>query len=84
MIWWQELIGYLGMIFIVVSFLMKKVTLLRFLNVIGGALSCIYGLLTKTYPTMALNLILVCINFSFPVRYYIHAKKEDKDNNLTE
>ena len=67
MIWWQEVIGYAGMAFIIVSFLMKKVTLLRLLNVIGGALSCIYGLLTKTYPTMALNLILVCINFAMPI-----------------
>lgn len=67
------------MAFLVVSFLMKKVTLLRLLNLIGGVLCCIYGLLTKTYPTMALNLILVIINFSVLVRYIIKKNKENKE-----
>lgn len=76
-----EIIGYLGMSFVITSFLTRKITLLRFLNVIGGTLSCLYGALSFFYlkeaglPTMILNLILVTINVSMPIRWYIHHKK---------
>ena len=73
---WFDIIGYLGMLFVVCSFLMKNIRWLRLLNVIGGILSCVYGFLTKTYPTAVLNLILVTINISFPIKYIIGKNKE--------
>lgn len=77
-----EIIGYLGMVFVISSFLTRKITLLRFLNVIGGILSCLYGALSffilkeAGLPTMILNLILVTINVSMPIRWIINQKKQ--------
>ena len=72
-----DIIGYVGMAFVIVSFLMKDIRWLRFFNLIGGVLSCSYGILTKTYPTAALNFVLVCINTSFPISYYIKNRKKN-------
>ena len=71
-----EVVGYVGMAFVVISFGMKNIRLLRILNTIGAVLCCVYGFVTKTYPTAALNVMLIIINASFPVRYLIAMKKK--------
>ncbi len=79
-----EAIGYLGMAFVILSFLMKGMKLLRIFNIIGGLLCLAYGIITKTYPTAVLNLILVCVNMSFPIRFYIISKKKEKEEKADE
>lgn len=66
-----DILGYLGMGFVVLSFTMKNITWLRIVNIIGAILSAIYGIITKTYPTMCLNLILFLINSYFLIVYFI-------------
>lgn len=73
----NEVLGYLGMTFVLISFLMKDIKWLRGLNIVGGTLSCIYGILTKTYPTAVLNLLLVIINVVFLVKAHINTKKNN-------
>lgn len=79
-----EAVGYLGMAFVVLSFLMKGMKLLRLFNIIGGSLCFIYGIITKTYPTAVLNLILVCVNISFLIRICIENKKKGKEEKADE
>lgn len=67
----NELLGYAGMLFVVMSFAMKDITWLRILNIIGAVLSCAYGFLTKTYPTAILNLILTIINIIYLISYFV-------------
>lgn len=57
-----ELVGYIGMFLVILSFLFKDIKLIRIVNASGAVLSCIYGYCTKTYPTAILNLILLVIN----------------------
>lgn len=59
---WIEVIGYIGMALVLGSFLMKKVHLIRLVNVCGAILSLTYGILTKTWPTAVLNGALIIIN----------------------
>ncbi len=59
---WIEIIGYVGMAFVLVSFMMKKVKWIRILNMVGAVLSCLYGILTLTIPTACLNGSLLIIN----------------------
>lgn len=66
-----DILGYLGMGFVVLSFTMKNIIWLRVVNIIGAILSAIYGLITKTYPTMCLNLILFLINSYFLIIYFV-------------
>ena len=83
----NEIIGYVGMAFVVSSFFMQNIRWLRILNVIGGTLCCIYGFVTNTLPTALLNLILVCINVSMPIRWVIKTerrKRKERNENKNE
>lgn len=61
-----EIIGYLAMVTVSCSFLLKDVIKLRFVNAIGCSLFIIYGFLTNAYPVIGLNIFVVSIN-----SYYI-------------
>lgn len=69
-----EILGYLGMALVVLSFTMKNIVLLRVINISGALLSGIYGYITKTYPTGILNTILFIINSYYLIRYYLDRK----------
>ena len=73
---WYEIIGYAGMAFVVASFLFKKILVLRFLNLVGAILCAIYGILTKTWPTLALNASLALINGIYLTYYSIQQQKK--------
>jgi len=64
MIWWVELIGYLGMATILTSFAFRKMTVVRCINLVGCTISIIYGAIIVAYPIIALNsgiFIIHCI-----------------------
>lgn len=75
----NELLGYTGMLFVVMSFAMKDIIWLRILNIIGAVLSCAYGFITKTYPTAILNLILTGINIVYLIIYFVKRRKNVDD-----
>lgn len=72
---WIEVIGYLGMGFVLCSFLMKKLWLVRLVNIVGAILSVTYGILTKTWPTACLNGALIIINSIYLILYNLKNKK---------
>ena len=75
---WVDVIGYVGMGFVLLSFLMKKIQWVRIINMIGAALSLTYGILTLTIPTAALNGSLLAINAVFVSLFFIKQAKEKK------
>ena len=77
MIW--DIFGCVGMAFVLLSFFMPKMVPLRILNLIGGGFCFAYGLVSKTYPTAALNGALVLINGTLLTTYFIHRHKEKKN-----
>lgn len=57
-----ELIGLLGTIFVLLSFIQNDEKNIRKINILGAVLFVCYGLLTKTYSTAFLNLCLCIIH----------------------
>ena len=57
-----DIVGYIGMGFVLVSFLFKDIRWVRIVNMIGAVLSLVYGILSKTLPTALLNGSLFVIN----------------------
>ena len=57
-----EIIGILGTIFVLVSFLQKNEVKIRQINILGAGLFAVYGFITKTYSTTILNLVLIIIH----------------------
>ena len=59
-----ELIGSIGTIFVLISFLQKSEKKIRQVNIIGASFFIIYGITTKTYSTAILNTALLFIHIS--------------------
>ncbi len=73
-----DIIGYVGMAFVLLSFLMPKMVWLRVLNMVGSAFSLAYGIATKTFPTAALNAALLLINGFLLIHWLISSYKAKK------
>ncbi|MDG6882524.1 Uncharacterised protein [Phocoenobacter uteri] len=72
-----EILGYVAMVTVSLSFLLKDVTKLRFVNAIGCSLFIVYGFLTGAYPVMGLNIFVASINAYYIVKE-LKAKKAAK------
>ena len=59
-----ELIGSIGTIFVLVSFLQKSEEKIRQVNIIGASFFIIYGITTRTYSTAVLNIALLFIHLT--------------------
>lgn len=70
----KEFIGYIGMFFVVSSFLFKDINWVRRINIIGAIISAIYGAITATYATMVLNILLFIINLSMLVKMRVEKR----------
>lgn len=75
---WYELIGIAGTLFVLLSFLMKDLTKVRIINIIGAILFVIYGLLIEALSTWLLNGILVVIHIVYLMREKNCHKSIDK------
>lgn len=71
-----EVLGYLGMVIVLISFFFSNIKRLRIVNMAGGILCLIYGILTQTWPTALLNASLVTINGVYLVRTLIKEANE--------
>jgi hypothetical protein len=73
---WIEWIGYLAAAFVVTSFLVKNMRLLRTINMLGAVLFIVYGIfLDVNLPVIIPNVFIVCIQF-----YYLFIRKGEKAN----
>lgn len=57
-----EIWGYISMIVVVISMMMKDIKWLRIINSISCAMFIVYGLLIVSYPVVILNSIVILIN----------------------
>ena len=66
-----EILGYVAMVLVASSFLLKDVVKLRLVNAIGAICFVIYGFLIGSFPVTGLNIFIVCVN-----GYYIYKAKQ--------
>ena len=70
-----EVMGYVGMAIVLISFLMKEIVWVRIINIVGSSLCFTYGIMTSTIPTAGLNGSLVVINSAFLIVYFVKKHK---------
>ena len=67
-----EIVGYLAMLVLLISFLMKNIRRLRKLNTVACALFVVYGfMLATSWPIIISNASIMGINI-----YYLFLKKK--------
>ena len=65
-----EIVGYLAMITVLVSFLMKNVVKLRMINSLGCFVFVVYGfLLDISWPIVITNVAILSINVYFLIQF---------------
>lgn len=57
-----EGLGYLASVLVAISFLMKSINKLRFVNLIGSICFVIYAVAINAIPVALINLFTVCVN----------------------
>jgi hypothetical protein len=68
-----DFIGYLASALVLVSFMMKDMRTLRWVNLIGCAIFIFWGILIERYPVIVTNVGIVLVNI-----YYLFFKKSAK------
>lgn len=68
-----EGLGYLASVLVAISFLMKSINKLRFVNLIGSICFVIYAIAIHAIPVAIINLFTVCINV-----YYLTSKNTSR------
>lgn len=63
-----EWLGYLASILVAISFLMKSVNKLRFINMIGAICFVVYAVAIKAFPVAIINLFIICVNAYYLVK----------------
>ncbi|MFK7786575.1 MAG: YgjV family protein [Crocinitomicaceae bacterium] len=59
---YTEIVGYLASAFVLLSFLMKEMTKLRIVNIIGCSFFIAYGILIPSWPVIITNVAIVFVN----------------------
>ena len=57
-----QCLGYLASVLVAISFLMKSINKLRFVNLVGSICFVIYAVAINAIPVALINLFTVCIN----------------------
>ncbi len=65
-----ELLGYLASLIIVISLLMSSIIKLRWINLIGALIFCVYGFLINAAPVCASNAAIAAIDIYYLYRIY--------------
>jgi hypothetical protein len=60
-----DLVGYLGIVVVLIAFMMTDMTKLRILNIIACAIYVVYGCLIHAKPTIILNVLVILLNLYF-------------------
>ena len=68
-----EWIGYLASFFLLLSFVMRNITTLRYINSLGCLLFVAYGLLLDSWPLIITNGAIVLINI-----YYLFINRKEE------
>ena len=65
---WFEIIGIVGTLFVLLSFLMKDMVKVRLINIIGAGFFVVYGIFIGAIATWLLNAILIIIHIVYLIK----------------
>ena len=72
-----EIVGYLASAFVLASFVMKEMTKLRIVNIIGCSFFIVYGALIPSWPVIVTNVAIVCVNVFYLLKPVSSSNKKN-------
>ena len=70
-----EILGITASIFVLISFLFKKITTIRLINIVGCILFIAYGICINSFSTYFLNGMVLIVHSCYLIHNYIKKKK---------
>jgi hypothetical protein len=70
-----ELIGWIGNVFVVISFLNNDTLKLRSYNLVGASLWLVYGIIAGSFSIIFLNIVVISIQ-TFKISQIIKERKK--------
>lgn len=67
-----EWLGYTASAIIAISMFIPSIIHLRWVNLIGAMLFCVYGMMIGSWPVALLNAVIVCTDVYYLLRIYTH------------
>jgi len=67
---YTEYFGYIASGLVLLSFLMKKMTTLRTVNILGCLFFVIYGILLNSWPIIITNAAICCVNGFYLIKTF--------------
>lgn len=77
---WIELIGILGSVFVLISFLMKDILVIRIINIVGSVIFIVYGIIIGAMATWFVNAALIVVHIVYIIRELKNKKNKDIEN----
>ena len=74
-----EFIGYAASLFVLISFIMKKMLYLRIINIAGCSLFIWYGAMLESMPIMLTNVAIVLVNVFYILKIVSEKKIESSE-----
>jgi len=72
-----DYIGYAASLFVLLSFVMKKIVTLRTVNIVGCGLFIVYGVLIASIPIIMTNVSIVLVNGYYLLKFYQSKPEEN-------
>ncbi|MGB0914570.1 MAG: uroporphyrinogen decarboxylase [Crocinitomicaceae bacterium] len=72
---YTEYVGYAASLFVLISFVMKKMLHLRIVNIIGCGFFIWYGIMLMSWPIIITNAAIVTVNVYYISKMILAAKK---------
>lgn len=77
-----EAIGIVATLFVLASFLVNEIRLVRLINIAGASFFVAYGLLIGAFSTWVLNAVLIVIHCCYLVRDESEENHDEKNQLL--
>ena len=77
---WIELIGILGSVFVLISFLMKEILVIRIINIVGSVIFIVYGIIIGAMATWFVNAALIVVHIIYIIRELKNKKNKAIEN----
>ncbi len=72
---YTEIIGYIASAFVLLSFVMKEMTKLRIVNIVGCSFFIAYGILIPSWPVIITNVAIICVNVFYLIKDNFDSKQ---------
>lgn len=77
---WIELIGILGSVFVLISFLMKDILVIRIINIVGSVIFIVYGIIIGAMATWFVNAALIVVHIIYIIKELKNKKNKAIEN----